>query len=194
MVMVTGGWIQTRRFSRASHHVSAGVFCLIKSVELIVLITSFPNLIAQDWTVTDVQVVENQAITLTGDLVVKDGGSLTLRGVTLQVGKEHGIRLETGRSLFIYDDSHILATDLESSFPYFTVEGTAFELIDSRLEGCPSLRINTDGATIQGNVFSFSPNVMNIQASNTSRIRQWWEYLESDGFPSGSGTSGSTSI
>jgi len=183
MVMVTGGWIQTRRFSRASHHVSAGVFCLIKSVELIVLITSFPNLIAQDWTVTDVQVVENQAITLTGDLVVKDGGSLTLRGVTLQVGKE-----------FIYDDSHILATDLESSFPYFTVEGTAFELIDSRLEGCPSLRINTDGATIQGNVFSFSPNVMNIQASNTSRIRQWWEYLESDGFPSGSGTSGSTSI
>jgi parallel beta-helix repeat protein len=124
------------------------------------------HLTAQGWTVSDVQLVENETITLTDDLVVKDGGSLTLRGVTLRLSDQCGIRVETGGSLFIYDNSHITATDPDFPFLYFTAHGKAFEMIDSKIEGCPGLDLRTDGAMILGNIFPDISNVIGIRASD----------------------------
>ena len=56
--------------------------------------------LAQDWVVTGTQVVENDTIALNGNLIVENGGDLTLRAVTITMNnsynREYGIRVKSG--------------------------------------------------------------------------------------------------
>jgi parallel beta-helix repeat protein len=105
-------------------------------------VTLFTNIaLAQptqgDWIVTGEETVENEVITLNGNLIVKDGGKLTLRNVTLIVDNsytgQYGISAEPGSSILIYDSS--LSS---SNFAYkfaFDVEDAVFVMENSELRG-----------------------------------------------------------
>lgn len=130
---------------------------------------------AQDWIITDNKVVEDSTILLDGNLIVKNGSSLTLNNVTLDVNckfdGEYEIQVEPGGSMFIYNNSKISSIDLQYGFA-FGVHGSAFEMKNSQLNGCGwgleqelrdyeslisgrnGLYVNTDSAIIQGNTFS----------------------------------------
>lgn len=127
-----------------------------------------------DWIVTGTEAVENEAITLDGNLIVKPGGSLTLRNVTLtidcQYDGQYRIEVEPGGSLFV-EGSEISAASLAHGFA-FAVDGSAFEMEDSEvhgvgwgpeqelrdneaiLSGQRGLLIRTDNALLDRNIFS----------------------------------------
>jgi parallel beta-helix repeat protein len=143
-----------------------------------------------DWTVTKQQIVEDKTISLNGNLILKKGSSLTLRNVKLVLNctynGEYGISAEPGSSLFIYG-CVITAADLEHHFS-FTVEGSAFEMINSELHGSGwghddpekmikvpygtlkqefALWISTNGALIEGNVITDNSGVVALEGSKS---------------------------
>ncbi len=113
------------------------------------LVTLFTNIVlaqpAQgDWIITGAEVVENEIITLNGNLIVKNGGMLTLRNVTLTIDNsytgQYGISAEPGSSISIYN-SILSSSNLEYKFS-FDVENAVFVMMDSELHGggyAPSL-------------------------------------------------------
>lgn len=90
-----------------------------------------------DWIVTGIESVENKSVVLNGNLIVKAGGSLTLRNATLTVSSQfsgqYGISVEPGGSMFIYN-SKITPSDLKNRFT-FTATGKSFVMKDSELHG-----------------------------------------------------------
>jgi len=76
-------------------------------------VMSAPIVVAQpsytDWIVTGDEVWEDETITLDGNLRVRNGGSLTLRNVTLVINNsyagQYGIWAEPGSSLAIYSST-----------------------------------------------------------------------------------------
>jgi len=97
-----------------------------------------------DWIVTGDEVKEDETITLYRKVLVKSGGSLTLRNVTLTLDnpimEEYGIIAEPGSSLAIYSSTLGRPTHLEGGFS-IQVENASFVMKDSVLEGashwCP---------------------------------------------------------
>jgi len=90
-----------------------------------------------DWIVTGQEVVENDSIVVDGNLIVKAGGSLILRNVTLRMNVhqdgEYRIAAEPGASLSIYD-CDIASVDPAYRF-LFIVDGAKFVVKDSELRG-----------------------------------------------------------
>lgn len=136
-------------------------------------VTSQPS--QADWVVAGTEVVENKSIILNGNLVVRGGGSLTLRNVTLTMNNQYrgqyGISVEPGGSMFIYN-SIIRSSNLANRFT-FIVEGSNFLMKDSQLHGVGwfdsktsnptfdpalqlhgGLRVETNGAVMEGNLIS----------------------------------------
>ena len=101
-----------------------------------------------NWVVTGQEVVENRTIALNGNLTIEDGGSLTLRNVTLivnsQYNGQYGISVEKGGSMFIHD-SNITASDLKNRFT-FVVQGDNFEMTNSGLHGVGWCSLNAGSA------------------------------------------------
>ncbi len=92
---------------------------------------------AQDWVITGTEIVENDTLVVNGNLIVKAGGSLTLRNVYLRLNihhdAEYSIKTEPGSSLFIFD-SDIGPTD--SAYTYqFSVNGSKFIFKHNTLRG-----------------------------------------------------------
>lgn len=89
-----------------------------------------------NWTVTGTQVVQNESITLNGNLTVENGGNLTVRNAVLQLNlqsnEQYGIRVEPGGSLYIYN-SKISSEDGIHVFSFF-VNGSNFEMEGSTLK------------------------------------------------------------
>ncbi|MCK4451513.1 MAG: right-handed parallel beta-helix repeat-containing protein [Anaerolineae bacterium] len=103
---------------------------------------------------TSSESVENQAVTLDGNLIVQSGGSLTLTNVTLtmtcQHNGEHRIEVEPGGSLFITNS--VITAANENSFD-FAVHGSAFEIHSSGLHGAgwgPEQELSNTGAITSG--------------------------------------------
>jgi len=95
-------------------------------------------LLAQDWVITDNQILEDTTIVLDGNLIVKAGGSLTFKTVTLimncQFEGQYRIEVKPEGSLFIYQNSNITANILDNRFA-FAVHGSSFEMKNSELHG-----------------------------------------------------------
>lgn len=91
-----------------------------------------------DWIIIAMENVENRTIVLDGDLIVKSGGNLTLRNVTLrlncQYNGQYQIYVEPGASMFIFD-SNISSTDGKHRYA-FIAAGDDFVMKDSELHGC----------------------------------------------------------
>lgn len=98
-----------------------------------------------DWIVTGDEVVENKTITLDGNLIVRNRGSLTLRNVTLTINNSYAgqyrISAEPGGSMFVLG-SNITAADLEHKFS-FVVKKATFAMRNSELRGCGWLLTHT---------------------------------------------------
>lgn len=142
---------------------------------LIITVITNPVKSAGDWIVTGSEVVENQSRDLAGNLIVKNGGSLTLKNVTLtmqsQYDGQYRIEVEPGGELFIESGSIITASN--SSHHYdFAVRGSALEIKNSEVHGAGrwiyqelnnsssifngsrGLLVDTDNALLDGNTFS----------------------------------------
>ena len=99
-----------------------------------------------EWFVTGVEIWENREIHLKGSLEIKEGGSLTLKNVTLKSGWP-GICVEAGGSLFVHD-SHLTALDPEEMF-LFGVSGANFTMKNSRLTRCDGLYLCSDAQNVE---------------------------------------------
>ncbi|MDE1853901.1 MAG: right-handed parallel beta-helix repeat-containing protein [Thaumarchaeota archaeon] len=90
-----------------------------------------------NWVITGTQVVQNESITLNGNLTVVSGGNLTLRNVKLtmntQYNGEYGILVQPGGSIYVYG-SVITAANLAIRYT-FVAEGTNFVLKGSEVQG-----------------------------------------------------------
>ncbi|MHB1042483.1 MAG: right-handed parallel beta-helix repeat-containing protein [Eubacteriales bacterium] len=129
-----------------------------------------------DWTVTGDEVVVEKAISLTGNLTIKSGASLTLKDTSLEMnsmsGKPQLISVEPGGSLCI-ENCKITAADFQHTFA-INVNNGSFELKDSELKGLKiqgglwsgwyGIEIrNTNNIKITGNTIHLEVNVVGIQ-------------------------------
>ena len=96
--------------------------------------------LAQDWVVTGTQVVENDTIALNGNLIVENGGDLTLRAVTLTMNNsyngEYGIRIKSGGAITIEEGTVITAASDSAHFSFAVESGAGFLMKDSELSRC----------------------------------------------------------
>jgi hypothetical protein len=90
-----------------------------------------------DWIITGEEILENQTITLNGNLIVENGGSLALTNINLIINNtykgQYLIEAKPGSSLAIYN-SEIHPCNLEYGFRII-VENASFELVCSDLRG-----------------------------------------------------------
>ncbi|MDE1858014.1 MAG: hypothetical protein KGI26_02970, partial [Thaumarchaeota archaeon] len=90
-----------------------------------------------NWVVSGAQTVQNESITLDGNLTVENGGSLTLRNVTLVVDSsyddQYGIQVLQGGSMFIYNST--IKPGASSKRFTFVVEGNDFVIEGTSLQG-----------------------------------------------------------
>lgn len=91
-----------------------------------------------DWSIRNQQIVEGRTMTLNGNIIVKDQGSLTLRNATLSLNSEHGyqhaILVEPGGTLLIYD-SIISPSTPAMGFSIIVNSPSSFVLKGSELRG-----------------------------------------------------------
>ena len=152
-------------------------FCVPLVLAFLLLSLSAKITLAQDWVVTGTQVVENDAIALNGNLIVENGGNLTLRAVTLTMNNsyngEYGIRVKSGGAITIEEGSVITATSDSDRFSFAVESGARFLMRNSELSRCGwgpdsedlwdkvpilsgmrGLVIDTSNAVIEGNTLS----------------------------------------
>ena len=112
-----------------------------------------------DWVITGEKILENEAVTLNGNLIVENGGSLTLRNVELTMNcsyrGEYGIFSRPGSSLSIYD-SVIVPSDEKITFG-FRVDGVRLVLKNNEIRGvgrlqdmAPTEMREEDGSPMEG--------------------------------------------
>jgi parallel beta-helix repeat protein len=152
-----------------------------------------------DWIITGTEVVENTNISLDGSLIIKSGGSLILRNITLtlnvQYNGQHGISVEEGGSLFIYNCN--ISSTTENRFS-FVAGGSSFVMRNSELRGVgwcsfqnemaqscliipdevkhSGLMVVTDQAIIEDNVFSGNAIGLILAGSNITVARNLFSY------------------
>jgi parallel beta-helix repeat protein len=93
-----------------------------------------------DWIVTGLETVENQIITLNGNLIIENGGNLTLSGITLTMDNdydgEYGIRVKSGSTITIEKGTVITAASGSAHFSFAVESGSQFFMKDSELHEC----------------------------------------------------------
>ena len=139
------------------------------NVALLLLVSSVPICFSfsqpssGNWVVTGTEIVENKRVTLTGNLTIEPGASLTLRNVTLtlapQYDGQYGISAEKRSSLFIYDSN---ITSVSSSRIFFSVVNATFTIKDSELSKVDTkgLRISADDTVLERVFIKDSGGVM----------------------------------
>ena len=150
----------------------ASLFTVLALVSFTSLVHAQP--LEGNWVVTGVEVVESKMVLLNGNLIIRAGGSLTLKNVTLRMNVEqngqYGISVEEGGSMFIYNCS--ISSTTKNKFS-FVAKGSSFVMKNTELDGvgwCPTqddyflvshpdelshsgLMVMTDNATIEDNIF-----------------------------------------
>jgi len=93
-----------------------------------------------DWIVTDIEVCEGQTIVLNGNLIVENGGNLTLKGVTLKMNctydGQYNITVETGGAFYIVEGSIITSVNPSMEYCFRVLDGSTFRVSDSELHEC----------------------------------------------------------
>ncbi len=93
-----------------------------------------------DWIVTGLETIDHQIITLNGNLIVQNGGSLTLSSVTLTMNNsyngEYGILIKSGGALTIEKGTINTATPDSARFSFAVESGSQFLMKDSEVHGC----------------------------------------------------------
>ncbi len=109
-----------------------------------------------DWIVTSTETVENVTVFLSGNIIVENGGSLTVRNVRLTMDcsyeGEYGIFAHAGSSLSICG-SEIMPSDQENTF-VFTVDNAELLFRNNLIRGVgprEGIWISADEAIVEGN-------------------------------------------
>ncbi len=104
-----------------------------------------------DWVISDTQVISDLTVQLNGTLIILPTGNLTLRNVTIKFNNsyllEYGIEVKSGGELYILDSDNDPQTTTDQSNisalnpnkgQYFIMNGSKFEMRNSRLSDCGS--------------------------------------------------------
>ncbi len=106
-----------------------------------------------DWIITGKEVVSNRSLTISGNIVIKNGGSLTLNNVTLRMNLKKNLQYkicaEPSSSLSVHG-CRIDSADSRYRFP-FDVEGAKFVLKNSELRRTGLYMKYTSGPVVEGN-------------------------------------------
>jgi hypothetical protein len=153
--------------------------------------TSYP---VGDWNINGTAIVWNETITLDGNLIVNETGSLTLINVTLKLNcgfnGEYRIEVLGGGELFIYDydwdrfteddASNITAVNPLYKYLFWIQKDARFEMRNSELSWCgyewgsngelSGLWINTDNTIIDGNMIMNVYNGILVYEGNNAII------------------------
>lgn len=102
-------------------------------------ITGTPVPETGDWTINNATTVKDEVIVLSGNLLVNDGGSLTLDNATLKMNcttdGQYGITVKSGGGLTIQGGSHI-TNNGAGNYHLWIEAGATFSMKDSKLEYC----------------------------------------------------------
>jgi len=142
-----------------------------------------------DWIVTGTEVVEDDTITLDGNLIIEGGGSLTLINATLEINvqddEQYGISVEPEGSLFVYD-SNILSTS-EYGFTFQAGKGFRYDydrpepvklvIRNSELRGVTGLNLSVadhtviEDSTILVNIQNVDKSFITLSGSHHTTLR-----------------------
>jgi len=90
-----------------------------------------------DWVVTGTESYYDEVIVLNGNLVVEDGGSLTFRGVTLQLNSTSNthcnITIQTGGEFYVLEGSVITSADSVNGYSFVVWPNSTFRMSHSEL-------------------------------------------------------------
>ena len=145
----------------AMNNINNRIIILLGAIVLVILLATFlasaendpapsGGEVNGDWVVTDARTYEDCTITLTGNLMIKDGGALTFRNVTLKMNctknGERKIEVEDGGKFLILDKdgdrnttmdgSIITAVNGDYHFLFIVNKGSEFEMRNSFLSRC----------------------------------------------------------
>jgi len=93
-----------------------------------------------DWIVTGTESYSDQTIVLNGNLIVEDGGNLTLRRVTLKLNchydGEYNITVNYGGGFYVLDGSVITSATPDNEYTLEVRGGSTFRMNNSELHEC----------------------------------------------------------
>lgn len=128
-------------------------FCCLGMLYFFSVPAAFSQPKTGDWIITGKEVVSNRSLAISGNILIKNGGRLTLNHVTLKMNLrknlQYKISAEPGSSLSVYD-CRIDSADSRYRFP-FNVEGAKFVLKDSELRSTGLYMKYTSGPIVEGN-------------------------------------------
>jgi parallel beta-helix repeat protein len=147
---------------------------------------AYPPPAQDDWIVTNDTVVENETIVLNGNLIVEDGGNLTLMNVTLKMNcAENGsnyILVKNGGAMHVIDGSNITSNtpDGDHRFDFWVKKEAVFQMRKSELHECgyspgyggyenSGLFIEADHSIISDCLFS--DNKIGMTISNVTQVK-----------------------
>ena len=108
-----------------------------------------------NWTVSDVTVIEDDFVLMDGKVRVTSGGDLTLRNVTIifkcEWSRELGLTVDDGGTLRV-ENSTLGSTRLRVWWTFLASVGSTLRLLDSNVQECAGIDINTTDAFIERNV------------------------------------------
>ncbi|UCB61091.1 MAG: right-handed parallel beta-helix repeat-containing protein, partial [Candidatus Bathyarchaeota archaeon] len=102
------------------------------------------------WIVAGTESYYDEIIVLNGNLVVEDGGNLTLRKVVLKMNctynGQFNITVAYGGRFYVLEDSVITSADPDKKIGFFLVAPlSTFRMINSELHNCGSDELNLSG-------------------------------------------------
>jgi len=123
------------------------VICLVSVIVLVLaplksfLVFSVGPPASGDWSVAGGEIYSNHEVfVLNGNLVVKSGGNLTLKGITLKMNcgydGQYNITVEKGGAFYVLEGSVITSVDPSKGYCFFVQDKSAFKMSDSELHEC----------------------------------------------------------
>jgi parallel beta-helix repeat protein len=94
-----------------------------------------------DWIVTGVEIYSNHEVfVLNGNLVVENGGNLTLKVVTLKMNctydGQYNITVKTGGAFYVLEGSVITSANSSHGYCFFVLSEATFRMSESELHEC----------------------------------------------------------
>lgn len=94
-----------------------------------------------DWIVTGVEIYSNHEVfVLNGNLIVENGGNLTLKGVTLKMNctydGQYNITVKTGGAFYVLEGSVITSANSSHGYCFFVLSEATFRMSESELHEC----------------------------------------------------------
>jgi len=148
------------------------------SVGIVFVVAGPPS--SGDWIITGTESYSDQVIVLNGNLIVENGGNLTLKGVTLKMkchyDGEYSISVNGGGKFYVLDGSVITSVAPENEYVFTVHDGATLRMMNSELHECgwesgmwqtSGLQINTDDAVIEDSLISHNNLGIEVHTNGT---------------------------